>query len=408
MKGSCVILQSGGPTAVINSSLYGVIKQAFEEESITNVYGSLNGIEGLINDNLIDLKQEDEQQLELLKVTPSAVLGSSRFRLPKDYTDETYSKIFETFKKHNIRYFFLIGGNDSMDTANKMAEYFASSSYWCKIMGVPKTIDNDLAITDHTPGYGSAAKFIANVCAEIAIDVECYKKGKVTIIEIMGRDAGWLTAASKLSCLTGHGVDLIYVPEASFDIQDFLNKTKEIYERKKNAVIAVSEGIKDKNGNYILSVLDSETGSDSFGHMALGGVANALSVLVANKLNLPTRSVELNLPQRCASHLASLTDINEAIECGKTAVKKAISGVSGHMVIMKRVSSNPYVIEYDSKDLHEIANVVKYFPSEWIKNDCDIDEAFLDYVRPLINQEPKYKFDNGVICFANLKKNKVK
>ena len=408
MKGSCVILQSGGPTAVINSSLYGVIKQAMIEEKITNVYGSLNGIEGLINDDLIDLNQEDEEQLELLKVTPSAVLGSSRFRLPKDYNDEVYAKIFETFKKHNIRYFFLIGGNDSMDTANKMANYFANSSYWCKIMGVPKTVDNDLAITDHTPGYGSAAKFIANVCAEIAIDVECYRKGKVTIVEIMGRDAGWLTAASKLSCLTGHGVDLVYVPEVAFDVIDFLNKTKEIYERKKNAVIAVSEGIKDKDGNYILSALGSETGSDAFGHMALGGVANALSLLVASKLNLPTRSVELNLPQRCASHLASLTDINEAIECGKTAVKKAVSGLTGHMVIMNRVSTNPYVISYESKDLHEIANVVKYFPLEWVKNGCDIADEFIEYVRPLINGEPQYKFDKGVICFANLKKIKVK
>lgn len=408
MKGSCVVLQSGGPTAVINSSLYGVIKQAMEEENITNVYGSLNGIEGLINDNLIDLSKEDESELELLKVTPSAILGSSRFRLPKDYTDETYAKIFETFKKHNIRYFFLIGGNDSMDTANKMSEYFASSDYWCKIMGVPKTIDNDLAITDHTPGYGSAAKFIANVCAEIAIDVECYKKGKVTIIEVMGRDAGWLTAASKLASLTGHGADLIYLPEAVFDIEEFLSKVKEVYETKKNAVITISEGIKDKNGNYILSVLGSETGSDSFGHMALGGVANALSLLVSKRLNLPSRSVELNLPQRCSSHIASLTDINEAIQCGKTAVKKAIEGVSGHMVVMNRISTNPYVISYESKDLHEIANVVKYFPLEWIKNGCDIADEFVDYVRPLINGEPKYKYDKGMICFAKLAKNKVK
>lgn len=408
MKGSCVILQSGGPTAVINSSLYGVIKQASLEDNITDVYGSINGIEGLINDNLIDLKQEDEQQLELLKVTPSAILGSSRFRLPKDYTDETYFKIFETFKKHNIRYFFLIGGNDSMDTANKMADYFANSSYWCKIMGVPKTIDNDLDMTDHTPGYGSAAKFIANVCAEIAIDVECYKKGKVTIIEIMGRDAGWLTAASKLSCLTGHGVDLIYVPEVTFDIKDFLNKTKKLYEKKKNAVIAVSEGIKDSNGNYILNALGNETNSDSFGHAYLGGVANALSILVSKELGLPSRSIELNLPQRCSSHIASLTDINEAIECGKTAVKKAVSGLSGHMVIMNRLSTNPYVIEYDSKDLHEIANVVKYFPLEWVKNGCDIADEFVEYVRPLINGESQNKYENGILKFTKLKKVKVK
>ena len=407
MKGSCVILQSGGPTCVINASLYGVIKQAIEEEKITNVYGSLNGIEGLINDNLIDLEKEDEEELEFLKTTPSAILGSSRHRLSKDYSDETYQKIFETFKKHNIRYFFLIGGNDSMDTANKMAEFFAQSDYECRIMGVPKTIDNDLDITDHTPGYGSAIKFISNLCCEIAADVICYKKGKVTIIEIMGRDAGWLTAGSKLASLAGYGPDLIYVPEIAFNVDEFLEKVSEVYKRKNNAVVAISEGIRDENGEYILNVLGKETTSDTFGHAYLGGAAAALADVVTSKLKLPSRSIELNLPQRCASHIMSLTDINEAIMCGKTAVKKAINGLTGHMVIMKRESNKPYSISFESKDLHEIANVVKFFPLEWVKNGSDIDEAFIDYALPLINGEPEYKFENGLPHFAKLKKIKV-
>lgn len=408
MKGSCVILQSGGPTSVINASLYGVIKQAQIEENITNVYGSLNGIEGLINDNLIDLGLEEAKEIEYLKTTPSAILGSSRHKLPKDYSDETYVKIFNTFKKHNIRYFFLIGGNDSMDTANKMAKYFASSDYECKIMGVPKTIDNDLAITDHTPGYGSAIKYVANVCAEIAIDVECYKKGKVTIIEIMGRDAGWLTAGSKLASLTGYGPDLIYVPEVAFDVDKFLEKVNKIYANKKNAIVAISEGIKDKDGNYILNTLGKETTSDTFGHAYLGGVAAALANEVTKKLGLPSRSVELNLPQRCASHISSLTDINESINCGKIAVKKAIEGLTGHMVIMKRVSTDPYRINFESKDLHEIANVVKYLPLEWVVDGCDISDEFVQYATPLISGEPTYEFINGLPRFANLAKHKVK
>ena len=408
MKGSCVVLQSGGPTCVINASLYGVIKQAQIENDITNVYGSLNGIEGLINDNLIDLNLEEEKEIEYLKTTPSAILGSSRHKLPKDYTDETYLKIFNTFKKHNIRYFFLIGGNDSMDTANKMAEYFASSDYECKIMGVPKTIDNDLDVTDHTPGYGSAIKFISNICAEIAIDVECYKKGKVTIIEIMGRDAGWLTAGSKLASLTDHGPDLIYVPELPLDVEEFLDKVSEVYSRKKNAIVAISEGIRDKDGNYILNTLGKETTKDTFGHAYLGGVAAALANEVTKKTGLPSRSIELNLPQRCASHITSLTDINESINCGKEAVKKAVAGLTGHMVIMKRVSTNPYQISFESKDLHEIANKVKFFPLEWVKNGCDISDEFIKYALPLVCEEPHYEFVNGLPRFTKLAKHKVK
>jgi 6-phosphofructokinase 1 len=408
MKGACVILQSGGPTCVINASLYGVIKQAQQEENITNVYGSLNGIEGLINDNLIDLDLEVSEEIEYLKTTPSAILGSSRYKLPKSFNDETYGKIFNVFKKHNIRYFFLIGGNDSMDTANKMAQYFADSDYECNIMGVPKTVDNDLIVTDHTPGYGSAIKYVANVCSEIAIDVECYKTGKVTIIEIMGRDAGWLTAGSKLASLTGHGPDLIYVPEVRFDVEDFLSKVKEIYDRKHNAIVCISEGIRDENGNYILNTLGKETTSDTFGHAYLGGVAAALANEVSKRLNLPTRGIELNTPQRCASHIASLTDINEAIYCGKEAVKRAVLGLTGHMIIMNRVSSNPYEISFESKDLHEIANQVKYFPVEWVKGDCDITDDFINYALPLISGEPCYEFINGLSRFTKLAKHKVK
>ena len=294
-----------------------------------------------------------------------------------------------------------------MDTANKMSKYFENSEYECNIVGVPKTIDNDLAITDHTPGYGSAVKYISNLVAEIAIDVGCYRKGKVTIIEIMGRDAGWLTAGSKLASLTGYGPDLIYVPEVAFDIEKFLEKVKEVYDRKHNAIVCISEGIRDKDGTYIVNALGKETAKDTFGHAYLAGSANCLSQLVTNRLGIGSRSVELNLPQRCASHITSLTDINEAIECGRTAVKKAVSGLTGHMVIMNRVSSKPYVLTYESKPLNEIANVVHFFPTEWVKDGCDIADEFLEYAIPLVSGEIEYKFTNGLPHFATLKKIKV-
>ena len=405
MKGSCMVLQSGGPTSVINSSLYGVITQSLKEENITNIYGSLNGIEGIINNNIICLNNQPD--LELLLTTPGAILGSSRKCLPSDFKDEVYNKILETLKKLDVRFLFLIGGNDSMDTANKLSIYFKKVGYECYVIGVPKTVDNDLVETDHTPGYGSAVKYIANVLSEIEQDICCYKKGKVTVVEIMGRDAGWMTAGSKLASLNGNGPDLIYLPETPFDYEDFLNKVNEIYSNKQYVLVAISEGIKDTEGQYVATKNSSSTTKDLFNHVQLGGAASYLVSLVKSRLNLPIRSVELNLPQRCASHLASLTDITEAKKCGMYAVKCAVKGTTGKMISMKRISTFPYKIKYCTVSLKKIANNVKEFPSAWIIGGCNISNEFIEYVLPLINKEPRVKYEKGLIKFAKLIKNKV-
>lgn len=406
MKGNLVVLQSGGPTSVINSSLYGVIKQAKKENNIENIYGSLNGIDGIIDDNLINLSLEDENELKYLLTTPGAALGSTRHRLPSSLDDKIYESIYNCFVKHNIRYFILIGGNDSMDTASKVSDYFKTKDYKCNIMGVPKTIDNDLAITDHTPGYGSAIKYIANVFAEVKIDMSAYKKGKVTIVEVMGRDAGWLTAGSKLASLINCGPDLIYLPEVNFSLDKFLDDVKKIYESKKQVLVAVSEGI-NENGSYILEKYGNNVSKDNFGHSQLGGVAALLSSIVENRLNLPVRAMELNLPQRCASHLSSKTDILEASRCGMKAVKLAILNHSGKMVIMKRVSQKPYKIVLDSIDLHQIANKIKKVDKNWIINGNDIANEFIDYAKDLIKGQIKYEYIDGLAHFVKLKKIKV-
>lgn len=402
MKGSCIVLQSGGPTSVINSSLYGIISQALKEENVTNIYGALNGIDGLIDQNVVNLKDQDN--LELLLSTPGAILGSSRHCLPSDFKDERYQKVLSTIKNLDARYVFLIGGNDSMDTANKLNEFLKSIKYECAVIGVPKTVDNDLVITDHTPGYGSAVKYIANVISEIEQDICCYKKGKVTIVEIMGRDAGWMTAGSKLAAINGNGPDLIYMPETPFDYEDFLVKVSKIYKEKQFVLVAISEGIKDINGEYVVTKASSSTTKDLFNHIQLGGTATYLTSLVKSRLNLPIRSIELNLPQRCSAHIASLTDIKEAYNCGAYAVKYAIKGVSGEMIAMKRVSNSPYKIKFVHVPLNQIANNVKEFPASWIIDGYDISKEFIDYVLPLIKGEPKIKYHDGLIKFATLKK----
>lgn len=402
METSCIIAQSGGPTAVINSSLLGVIDAA-KKMNMAHIYGALNGIDGILNERIIDLKTEDEQELAYLKNTPSAALGSVRLHL-KDYKEDSapYKKIHEVFKKLNIHYFFYIGGNDSMDTCHKVAEYFKNNSYDCKVIGIPKTIDNDLIGTDHTPGYGSAAKYVANVLSEIYLDTNAYKKGRVTVVEIMGRNAGWLTAASILTKVSNTPVDLIYLPEAPFEIDKFLNKVKTLFEQKQKVLVAVSEGIKTKDGEYFLkSHMSNKT--DAFGHTQLGGVGQVLSEIVSEKLNLPVRAVELNLPQRAASHIASFTDIEEAYNCGKFALEKAVSGETCKMVVMKRVDN--YKIDYQLMDVAGIANEVKIVPQEYINEDGDyVEDSFINYALPLIQGDINIPFENGIVRFARLKK----
>ncbi len=403
---SCIIAQSGGPTAVINSSLLGVIDAA-KKMNMSHIYGALNGIDGILNERIIDLKEENETELNYLKNTPSAALGSVRFHL-KDYKTDptTYEKIYEVFKKLNIHYFFYIGGNDSMDTCHKVAEYFKQHSYDCKVIGIPKTIDNDLMGTDHTPGYGSSVKYVVNVLSEVYLDTNAYQKGRVTVVEIMGRNAGWLTASASLTRVANTPVDLIYIPEAPFDINQFLNKVKTIYDQKQKVLVAVSEGIKTKDGEYFLkSHMSNKT--DSFGHMQLGGVGQVLCEIVSEKLNLPVRAIELNLPQRSSSHIASFTDIEEAYNCGVFALNEAVKGETGKMVVMNRVAN--YQIEYSLSDISLIANEVKEVPTQYITKDLDnITDEFIDYALPLIQGETTIPYENGIVRFARLKKELIK
>lgn len=370
--------QSGGPTAVINASVMGVINEA--KKHVDHVYGLRYGIEGIINEDFIEISDD-------ISLIPSAYLGSVRFMI----TDE-YPRILEVFKKHEVRYFIYIGGNDSMDTCNKIDIYLKSVGYECSVIGVPKTIDNDLVLTHHSPGYGSAAKYIATSFEELYLDTHSYKEGRVTIVEVMGRDAGWLTASSAIAKLNGLGPDLIYLPEVTFDIEKFLSDVDKVYKKNKKVLVAVSEGIKDKEGNYLLKYR-SFNNDDAFGHLQLGGVALVLCEMVNKRLNLPVRAIELNLMQRCAMHIASKTDINEAYNCGKEAVKACLNKYSGYMVTLN---------DYALKPLKDIATKVKPFPIEWIINENSISDEFYAYVLPLIEGEVSLKFKNGIPFYKTI------
>ena len=401
LKGACLFGQSGGPTSVINASAYGIITEGLKNESITKVYAMHHGIKGALNDDLIEITTDDYEEIEKLLYTPGALFGSCRLRL-KDYLvdDSEYKKILEIFKKYDIRYFLYIGGNDSMDTCMKLDLFFKEVGYECYVIGVPKTIDNDLILTDHCPGYGSAAKYVATTLTEIALDTDVYKKGRVTIVEIMGRDAGWLTASSHLANINGDVVQLIYLPEVAFNMDEFLRDVERIYKEKKKVLVAISEGIRDKDGKYILEY-QGTTESDKFGHMQLGGVGQVLAGIVNQKLGISTRAIELSLPQRCAAHLGSLTDVKEAEKAGSWAVKYAVKGESGMMVAYKRVSD--YKIVYKTAKLTDVANQVKEFPREWIINGNSISNEYLTYALPLIKGESYPKYSNGLPSYSKLK-----
>lgn len=404
MKKSCVVCQSGGPTAVINSSLAGVVISALNSKFIDKVYGSLNGISGLINDKLIDMSLQDKMQIQLLLSTPGAALGSVRYNLSNDYTNLDYKNILSTINKYNIGYVILIGGNDSMDTTAKLAKFFKDNNINVNILGVPKTVDNDLINIDHTPGYGSAIKYIATTIAEIKIDTSVYEKGRVTVVEIMGRGAGWLTAGAKLAELTGYGPDLIYLPEVPFNLENALMQIKELYEKNKKVLVVVSEGIKNEDGSYFFEKYRYKEDNDVFGHMQLEGTAVVLADIVHSKLNIPVRNIILNLPQRCSSHLASKTDINEAFDCGVAAIN-LIENNTGKMVTMENVGKNgKYEIEYKLVDVASVANFVKQFPKEWIINGNDISNEFIKYSLPLIQGEIEMTYENGLPVFAKLNK----
>lgn len=408
MVGACVFAQSGGPTSVINSSAAGVITQALKEKkNITKVYGAEHGIVGILEEKLFDMSQEDPKELELLKYTPSSALGSARYKLKDASANDTdYKRILEVFKKYNIRYFFYNGGNDSMDTCNKVSKYLQSVGYKCNVIGVPKTIDNDLYGTDHCPGYGSAAKYIANTIMECHLDAKVYNFGQVCIFEIMGRNAGWLTAAAALAGYKGLGADLIYLPEVPFDVDKFVESVKEVCAKNDNkCIVAVSEGLKNAEGKYVAECTVSQ--NDTFGHAQLGGLAQILANIVKEKLGVKVRPIELSLMQRCGAHLASKTDVEEAFEAGAFAVKSAVSGETDKMVIFEREydKKGNYVCKNVLMPLELAANTEKKVPLEWITNDgSNVSDEFVKYALPLIQGDVKAPLEDGLPRFAKLKK----
>lgn len=391
MTKNVIVGQSGGPTAVINSSLAGVYKTA-KDLGAKKVYGMRYGIEGLLSRNIMDMSEKirSDTDLELLKRTPASFLGSCRYKLPEISENRLiYEHIFEILNKYDIEAFLYIGGNDSMDTIKKLSDYASLIGSPIRFIGVPKTIDNDLAVTDHTPGYGSAAKYIATTIKELVRDSLVYDIKSVLIIEIMGRNAGWLTGAAALAKGDdSEGADLIYLPELPFDPDSFIERIKETQKTKKSVVVAVSEGIKTSDGKYVSELGNNMTKLDSFGHTQLSGTAKYLSALVFEKIGCKSRAVELSTLQRCACHLTSYVDVTEAYEAGGCAVKAADNGESGKMVILKRTSETPYISATDLYDIHKIANIEKKVPLDWILPDgAGITDKFINYIRPLIQGE---------------------
>ncbi len=404
MKRNVIVGQSGGPTAVINASLYGVVYEALNrEDACGTVYGMINGIEGFLNDQVMDMEPlERSGELELIKTTPGSYLGSCRYKLPEDLEDEVYLKLFEKFAQYGIGYFFYIGGNDSMDTVSKLSRYAKKAGSDIHFMGIPKTIDNDLVCTDHTPGFGSAAKYVASTVREIAVDASVYdNKKSVTIVEIMGRHAGWLTAASVLARKeAGDNPVLIYLPEVAFDPEKFIADVKAALEKRSNLVVCISEGINDGKGTFICE-LASDVGVDTFGHKMLTGSGKYLENLVKEKIGVKVRSVELNVSQRCSSAMLSGTDQKEAIASGAYGVKCAIEGATGKMIGFSRLPGEDYRIDYTMEDVDQICNQEKTVPLEWItENGSDIGEGFIEYARPLIQGEVKVPMEDGLPKFA--------
>lgn len=403
MSNNLLVGQSGGPTAVINGSLYGVVSEGLANPAIGKVIGMVNGIEGFLAGRTMEMAPLAENgELERIRTTPGSFLGSCRYKLPEDLSDPVYPELFKKFEEFEIGYFFYIGGNDSMDTVSKLSRYAASVGNKIRIIGVPKTIDNDLVETDHTPGFGSAAKYVASTVREIAIDASVYdNKQSVTIVEIMGRHAGWLTAASVLARkFEGDNPVLIYLPEVAFDTDAFIEKVKEKLQTTSNLVVCISEGINDGNGTFVCE-LASDVGVDNFGHKMLTGSGKYLENLVKEKLGVKVRSVELNVCQRCSSSCLSATDLNEAVESGRFAVKAAIDGETGKMITFIRKSSEPYELEFGTADVNIICNMEKPVPQKWItENGSDIGGEFIAYAKPLVQGNVEVPMKDGLPYFA--------
>ena len=398
-KKNVIVAQSGGPTVAINASLAGVAQAAIQSEAYDIVYGSINGILGILENRLLNLNEKAAaipDFINTLKISPAMYLGSCRYRLP-DYEDDdaTYAFIFHQFKKYNIGAFFYIGGNDSMDTVLKLSHYGEQIGSDIRIIGIPKTVDNDLCVTDHTPGYGSAAKYVAASILEVAHDTYIYSVKSVTIVEIMGRDAGWLTAASALARNSYNTAPhLIYFPEVPFDKDQFISDVKEQLTKRNNVIVAVSEGIRDKDGNYFSATKPT---SDQFGHAQLSGAGKCLEYFIKEAVNVKVRSIELNVLQRCAAHISSLTDIEEAFSLGCHAVEYAMKGMSKCMLTLKRTSDTPYKTVIETADIKNIANEAKSIPREWINAaGNDVTPELMQYMTPLITGEPEILYQNGL------------
>ena len=404
MKKNVIVGQSGGPTAVINASLYGVVSEALAKEAdFEKVYGMVNGIEGFLNGQVMDMKPlEKSGELTLIRTTPGSYLGSCRYKLPEDLEDQVYPELFEKFAEYGIGYFFYIGGNDSMDTVSKLSRYAEKTGSDIRFIGIPKTIDNDLVHTDHTPGFGSAAKYVASTVREIAVDASVYdNKKSVTIVEIMGRHAGWLTAASVLARkFEGDNPALIYLPETAFDTEKFLSDVRAALEKTANLVVCISEGINDGKGTFICE-LASDVGVDTFGHKMLTGSGKYLENLVKDRLGVKVRSIELNVCQRCSSAMMSDTDLSEAAASGAYGVKCALAGETGKMIAFRRGSGEAYRIDYVTEDVNLICNEEKTVPAEWITgNGSDIGKEFIEYALPLIRGKVEVPKKDGLPLFA--------
>lgn len=400
MGNNAIVGQSGGPTSVINASLAGVF-QACVMRGANRVYGMLNGVEGLLNERVADLSATlgSSLEIELLKRTPSSYLGSCRYKLPESgQMEAVYQAIFDALRRYDIGYFFYIGGNDSMDTILKLSDYAAKIGSDIRFVGVPKTIDNDLTHTDHTPGYGSAAKYIGTTIKELVRDSTIYDLKSVTVVEIMGRNAGWLTAAAALAededC---EGAAMICLPEVPFDPEHFIARVDALQQQTPSLVVAVSEGVRTAEGRYVCELAHNPVNVDAFGHTYLGGTAHYLSGLIAARLHSKTRAVELSTLQRCAAHIASETDVSESFDVGAFAVDAAFEGKTGVMAALKRVSDEPYVCGFGLHDIHDIANLEKTIPLDWIDAErYRLHEPFLAYARPLIAQEVKPEYQKGL------------
>ena len=397
MKKNVIAGQSGGPTAVINASLYGIIKEGMAHGEIGRIYGMINGIEGFLSGCYMDLTGElTEEELELLKLTPAAYLGSCRYKLPEDLSSPVYPLLFEKLRDLEIGYFFYIGGNDSMDTVSKLSRYGAQCRSDIRFIGIPKTIDNDLILTDHTPGYGSAAKYVAATVREIGLDSSIYQPKSVTIVELMGRHAGWLTAASALARkFDGDNPLLIYLPETDFGFEQFASDLENAFTKTSSVLICISEGISDAQGKFICEYADTAR-LDTFGHKMLTGSGKVLENYVRSRFGVKVRSIELNVNQRCSGMIASAEDVEESVRAGAEGVKAALEGFTGKMIAFRRIGNSPYTLEYAAVSADDVCNREKPFPAEWIcKSGTDVTEDFLEYALPLIQGEVERKMKSG-------------